>query len=174
VSGRRNVFESTADLTAYAFLAGPRSTSPVVSLLRISPIDGVGIQWQADYEPRSHRVVVSSFSIDYRRRNYYVSAGNTLVHINPLLTPAANQYRFQGGFGDANRRGWNAGVVTVYDYRAAEMQYSTAQVTYNTDCCGLSVQYRRVGIRGDNQWQVAFSVANIGSFGTLRKQDRIF
>jgi LPS-assembly protein len=174
LADRRNVFESTASLTAYAFLVGPRSTSPVVSLLRMSPVDGLGIQWQADYDPRLHAIVDSSFSIDYRRRNYYVSAGNNEVHNNPLLTPAANQYRFQGGFGDANRRGWNVGVVTVYDYRAAVMQYSTAQVTYNTDCCGLSVQYRRVGIRGENQWRVAFSVANIGSFGTLRKQDRIF
>ena len=80
----------------------------------------------------------------------------------------------QGGFGDANRRGWNVGAVSVYDYKMSVMQYATGQVTYNTDCCGLSVQYRRVGIRGENQWRVAFSVANIGSFGTLRKQDRIF
>jgi len=50
-------------------------------------------------------------------------------------------------------------------------------VTYNSDCCGLSVQYRRFnfGTRpGDDQFRVAFAIANIGSFGTLKRQERIF
>jgi LPS-assembly protein len=56
------------------------------------------------------------------------------------------------------------------------MQCATAQVTYNTDCCGFSVQYHRFsfGVRNENQFRVAFSVANIGSFGTLKKQERLF
>jgi LPS-assembly protein len=56
------------------------------------------------------------------------------------------------------------------------LQYATVQVTYNTDCCGLSVQWRRfnIGLRNENQFRVAFAVSNIGSFGTLRRQDRIF
>jgi LPS-assembly protein len=49
-------------------------------------------------------------------------------------------------------------------------------VTYNTDCCGFNIQYRRssFGTRNENQFRVAFAVSNIGSAGTLRKQDRIF
>jgi LPS-assembly protein len=56
------------------------------------------------------------------------------------------------------------------------MQFATTQVTYNTDCCGFSVQYRRFsfGTRNENQFRIAFSVANIGSFGTLKRQERIF
>jgi LPS-assembly protein len=50
------------------------------------------------------------------------------------------------------------------------------QTTYNTDCCGFSVQYRRFNFNviSDNQFRVAFAIANIGSFGTLRRQERIF
>jgi LPS-assembly protein len=176
IAGQRNIFESTADLTAYAFLIGPRSTSPVASTVRASPIGGLGLQWQADYDPRYHAVVDSSFSVDYRWQRYFISAGNNEVHSNTLLTPFANQFRFRSGFGDGNRRGWNAAVDAVYDYRKSVIQYSTTQVTYNTDCCGLSFQYRRynVGIRDETQYRVAFTIANIGSFGTLRKQDRLF
>jgi len=49
-------------------------------------------------------------------------------------------------------------------------------VTYNTDCCGFSVQYRRfaVGTRNENQFRIAFAVSNIGSFGTLKPQEPIF
>jgi LPS-assembly protein len=174
--GVRNVFESTADLTGYAFLVGPRSTSPVVSLLRTSPIGGLGLQWQADYDPRQRAIVDSMLSLDYRWQKYFVSAGNNEVHNDPALAPAANQFQFRAGFGDPNHRGWNAAVTGVYDYRKAVIQYSTAQVTYNTDCCGLSVEYHRynIGIVDRSEWRVAFSVANLGSFGTLRKQDRVF
>jgi hypothetical protein len=36
------------------------------------------------------------------------------------------------------------------------------------------VQYRQIGIRNDGLVRVAFTIANFGSFGTLRKQDRMF
>jgi LPS-assembly protein len=172
----RNVFAATADLTSYAFAMGPRSYSPIVSLLRTNPIGGLGIQWQADYDPYLHGIVDSSLSIDYRWKRYLVSAGNNAIHSDPILIPSANQYRFRVGYGDANHRGWNAAVDAVYDYKQHVLDYSTVQVTYNTDCCGLSVQYRRynVGLRDESQYSVAFAVANIGTFGTLKKQDRLF
>ena len=66
----------------------------------------------------------------------------------------------------------------IYDYRAAVIQYTTEQVTYNTDCCGISVQFHRfnlVGLRDENQFRIAFSVANISTtLGNLKKQDRLF
>src|SRR5207248_9367826 len=60
VDGVRNVVASTADIAAYAFLVGPRSTSPVVSMFRANPIPGLGIQWQADYDHRTRGIVDSS------------------------------------------------------------------------------------------------------------------
>lgn len=184
VSGERNVFASTAVITAYAFLVGPRSTSPVVSTMRVSPVGGLGIQWQADYDSRVGRIVDTDLSVDYRwSSKYHISAGHdevrspyTVFLNNNLVSPSANQFRTRFDYGDANRRGWNAGIEAVYDYQQAVMRYTTAQVTYNTDCCGLSVQYRRynAGIRDESQIRIAFSIANVGTFGTLRKQDRLF
>ena len=87
-----------------------------------------------------------------------------------------NQLRSSLGFGSENKRGWVAGFSSVYDFRYGIMQFATTQVTYNTDCCGFSVQFRRFnfGTRNENQFRVAFSIANIGSFGTLKKQERLF
>ena len=177
VEGKPNLFASTADLSAYAFLVGPRGTSPVVSLLRTNPVSGLGVQWQADYDPRYQGIVDSAFSVDYRLRRYFLLVGNNQVHTDPLLvTAAANQFQFRLGYGDANRRGFNAGLDVHYDYRAAQLQYSTFQVTYNTDCCGISVQYRRNSIitPARDEIRIAFAVGNIGTLGTLRKQDRLF
>ena len=70
IPGQPNVFTATADLSAYPFLLGPRNYSPVVSMFRASPVAGLGINWQADYDPFYHKVVDSSFSIDYRFKKY--------------------------------------------------------------------------------------------------------
>ena len=67
---------------------------------------------------------------------------------------------------------------TFYDYRTQTVTFVSTQVTRNWDCCGLSAQYRRfdfgTGNRKENQYQFSFSIANLGSFGTLRKQERMF
>ncbi|HXS96184.1 MAG TPA: LPS assembly protein LptD [Candidatus Limnocylindrales bacterium] len=174
--GAANLFAATADLTAYAFVAGPRSYSPIASILRASPVDGLGIQWQADYDPFYGRLVDTSLSVDYHWKKYFLSAANFEAHSDPILAPYGNQYHFRGGFGDPQHRGWNAGVDVAYDYRTKIVQYTTSQVTYNTDCCGFSVQYRRFnfGIRDESKLYFSFSLANLGSVGTLRKQDRLF
>jgi LPS-assembly protein len=178
VAGQPNLFAATADLTAYSFLVGPRSTSPVASVLRASPIPGLSFNWQSDYDPRYRSVVDSYFSVDYHfLQKYFVTAGNDSVHADPLLlTPAANQYRFRVGFGDPQHRGWNAAVDGAYDYKLSRLSYAVAQVTYNTDCCGFSVQLRRIniGLRDENLYSFSFAIANIGSFGSLKKNDRLF
>ena len=180
LQGTPNIFTATADLTAYAFLVGPRSTSPVASLLRATPIAGgkssVSFNWQADYDPRYHTLIDSYFSVDYHYDKYFISAGNNNVRGGTILTPSANQYRFRVGFGDPQHRGWNAAVDGSYDYQQSRLPYAIAQVTYNTDCCGFSVQARRIawGVRNENRYTIAFSIANIGTFGSLKKNDRLF
>jgi LPS-assembly protein len=105
-----------------------------------------------------------------------MSAGQNQVHNNPVLTPTSNQLTGTFGFGDANRRGWNAAFSMNYDYLNGYVQYAASTVNYNTDCCGISVQYRHFDLltRNENQFRVSFSIANIGSFGNLRKQERLF
>jgi LPS-assembly protein len=177
VPGQSNLFTATADLTAYAFLVGPRSSSPVVSLLRMSPVNGLSVLWQADYDHRQHGIVDSSVSVDYRFAKFFVSAGHNQVHTDPILSPPANQFRFRGGFGDLNHRGLSAGFEAIYDYRQGQMKFTTSQITYNTDCCGFSFQLHTInlGTRVETVERFSFAVANIATtLGNLKKQDRMF
>jgi LPS-assembly protein len=194
VAGQRNVVLSSVELTPYAFLNGPRSYSPLVSAVSVSPKPGWRFDWRADYDPLLKKIVDSGFSSDFRKGHLFFSAGYNLVACRPLtpadqpqcqsstpntlrlLAPQANQIRGRIGWGDPNHRGWNVGFDTIYDYRLGLLQYGIAQVTYNTDCCGLSVQFRRYdfGIRDETQFLVTFSVANFGGAGTLPKQSRLF
>ena len=94
----------------------------------------------------------------------------------PVLLPPANQFHTMVGYGNPRSKGWNYGFQMFYDYRQSKVLFWDAQGTYNTDCCGISSQYRRLhyGLRDENQFLVSFSVSNIGQFGTLKKQERIF
>ncbi len=184
IAGRRNTVASALDLTPYTFLDQPRDYSPIVSVLRMSPIPDFGLEWRADYDPmRTKRITNSSISANARKGKYFVSVGHSMVRsiripgldgVDKLLTPAANELSGMFVIGNDNRRGWNAAFSAIYDYKTQQMTISTTQLTYNTDCCGFSMQYRRLGFRGENQFRLAFTVANIGSFGTLKKQERLF
>jgi LPS-assembly protein len=174
--GQRSVLLSSVKLTGYAFLDGPRSYSPVVSNLRLSPLAGFGFAWRSDYDPLRGRFTNSGLTADGRFGRYFVSLGHNRVRSSPVLTTEADQIRGLLAVGDPNKPGWSAAFSANYDLREARMQFATTQVSYNTNCCGISFQYRRLkfGVRNENQFRVAFAISNIGSFGTLKKQERLF
>jgi LPS-assembly protein len=174
VAGARNVLQTSADLTGFAFINGPRSQSPVVSVLRIQ--SKAGLEWRADYDPARPGFVNSGVSADGRFSKILIVAGHYNLKTDPVLAPSANQFRGQIAYGGDNKRGWSFGFSAFYDYRLGVLQYSQTQVTYNTDCCGFSVQYRRFSIPtfSDNTFRVAFAISNIGSVGNLKRQERIF
>jgi LPS-assembly protein len=196
VSGQRNVFQTSSDLTGYAFIDRPRGYSPIISALRAQPRPSFGVEWRADYDPLRGKITNSSLSVDARVRYYLFSVGHTNVSCVPIgtvtgettnpcidssstarvLSPSSNQLRTMVGLGNENKRGWNAGVHAIYDYATRTLLSANTQITYNTNCCAFSGQYRlfNVGTRNENQFRVALVIANIGSFGTLRRQDRLF
>jgi LPS-assembly protein len=176
VEGQRNVNQSTLDFSGYSFLDGRRTYSPIASSVRMQPLPGAGVEWRLDYDPKRGNVTNSSFTLDGRVNQWFVSVGHTQVDSSTVLSPQNNQFRGLLGWGADNRRGWNAAFNAIYDYRVGILQFANTQLTYNTDCCGFSVQYRRFsfGLRNENQFRFAFSIANLGSFGTLRRQERFF
>jgi LPS-assembly protein len=174
---QRYVLQSSVDLSGFAFIDGPRNYSPIVSVLRVAPGPlPVNFEWRTDYDPLRHGIVNSSVGVDGRVRKYFWNLRHTYVNPNPFLTPKANQLGATLGYGNPNSRGWNYGFNINYDYLKGQLLFWDAQVTKNTDCCGFSVQYRRiaVGTRDDTQIEASFAVSNIGSFGSLKRQDRIF
>lgn len=196
VPGQRNVVATSAQMSAYTFFDGPRAQSPVVSVLRVTPRPSFGVEWRSDYDPVRGKFWNSSVTADARFSNYFVSIGHNKVSCIPfapagpegenpcagqpqpgtVLSPPSNQLRGMIGLGQESRQGWNAGFLAIYDYTTNTMQFANTQVTYNTSCCAFSGQYRRFafGTRNENQFRVAFVIANIGSFGTLRRQERLF
>jgi LPS-assembly protein len=50
-------------------------------------------------------------------------------------------------------------------------------VSYNGSCCGIGFEVRRFSfgtIRNENLYMAVFRIANLGSAGNLRRQEKIF
>jgi LPS-assembly protein len=64
-----------------------------------------------------------------------------------------------------------------FDAETRKLQFATAQTSYIWDCCGITLEYRRYAIanlRNENLFRFTFSLANIGSVGNLRRQERLY
>jgi LPS-assembly protein len=178
--GERNVLLSSVDFSAFAFLDGERRYSPVASSLR-SRIGAWGMEWRTDYDPLHGRAVNNFVGVDTRPAPaYYVSAGHSQVHSVPMevadgslkgLAPEINLLDLRGGYGQRSRQGLAADFAMQYSYRESVIAWTQVQATYNTECCGWSVQYRRIGYRNDSAIRFAFSIANLGSLGSLRRSE---
>jgi LPS-assembly protein len=174
--GARNIVLAAEELTPFPFLDGPRNYSPAVSYLTVNPYQFFSVNWRADYDPLRGKVVAQTYGIGLHFGKFSVNASDNALTAPPVLLPAANQLIFSGGYGSTNRRGWNIGTMVDYDRLSGRRLYDFIQTSYNTNCCGFSFQLRQfnLGIRNENQYLFTFSVANIGTFGSLQRQERIF
>ena len=197
VSGQRNVFTTTTDLTGIAFITEPRHLSPLVSRLRVATGAHTDTEWDMDYDFQLGRVNASTLLVNYNFGPLTVGGGDAFLQIPQTNTPPPglsegtcgaatptsqvtckfNQFRAALGFGGLARRGFSAATSLGFDAESRQLQFATAQTTYNWDCCGITIEYRRYAIanvRNENLFRFTFSLANIGSFGNLRRQERLY
>jgi LPS-assembly protein len=188
VDGKRNVFTTTADFAGIAFLTTPRRFAPIVSKLRVRTTANTDIQWELDYDTVMGRVNSSTAFVNYRMGDFFLGGAHAFllapgeIFSSPVPTPLPapdrfNQFRIITGYGNPSKRGWSGAVNIGFDANFNFLQYSAVQTSYNWDCCGLSAEYRRFSlgaVRNENQFRFAFTLANVGTFGNLRRQERIF
>ncbi len=196
VAGQRNVFTSTEDLTGIAFATEPRHLSPLVSRLRVATSSHTDTEWDADYDFQLGRINASTLLVNYNLGSFTIGGGDAFLQIpqSNVAEPTQNegncsppgtaqptcrfqQFRVALGYGSLTRRGFSAASSFGIDADTKQLQFATGQTTYNWNCCGMTVEYRRYAIanvRNENLFRFTFSLANIGSFGNLRRQERLY
>ena len=178
VPGNRNVFQALDSITPFAFDDEPRRFSPIDSDLRVTPGGAYDGEIRLDYDTVRHKLTTAGTLLKIRPyQNFNLTIAHFSIDNTPILQPLANQIRAQVGYGDLYRRGWNASIGFSYDAKQGVMQNQLLQVSYNGSCCGIALEYNRLAlgpIRTENQFRVAFTIANIGTFGNLRRQETIF
>ena len=197
VTGQRNVFTTTEELTGIAFLTQPRHLSPAVSRLKVSTGSHADTEWDLDYDFQLGRINASTLLVNYNVGPFTIGGGDAFLQIPQTITspPSSNlgtcgpaegttqitckfqQFRAGLGYGGLTRPGFSAAASLGFDSETRQLQFATAETTYNWNCCGLTLEYRRYAIanvRNENLFRFNFSLANIGSFGNLRKQERLY
>ncbi len=201
VTGQRNVFTATEDLTGIAFITQPRHLSPAVSRLRIATSSHTDTEWDLDYDFQLGRINASTLLVNYNVGPFTVGGGDAFLQIPQQVTQPGTtstpsegtcspptstniqatckfqQFRVALGYGGLTRRGFSAASSFGIDAEIRQLQFASAQTSYNWDCCGVTVEYRRYAIanvRNENLFRFTFTLANIGSFGNLRRQERLY
>jgi LPS-assembly protein len=184
VTGERNVFTSTVDFTGIGFLSNARRFSPIISRLRMETGPNTNTEWDLDYDLKRGRINASTALINYRYGPFTMGGGDAFLRVTDVSlgapVPGArdfHQFRILFGYGSLQKRGFSGATSLGFDANQGFLQYSTVQTSYNWDCCGLSVEYRRFAlglVRNENQFRFAFSLANVGAFGNLKRRERLY
>ena len=205
INGPRSVLQTTLDFSGIAFLTGPRNISPLTSRLRVRTSENADLEWDFDFDLCSAPVSALSPAAQpcrqkFTANNIYLDLHqNETEHKRPLFggisyarldAPARsyvdgkissiadfNQMRVLFGFGKPTHSGLSTAAYAGIDLDLATVQYGAVQASYNWNCCGFSVEYRKYELgtaRNDNGYKFNFTLANIGSAGNLRHSDQIF
>jgi LPS-assembly protein len=193
VNGQRNVLDAFDSISPFAFAFGPRNWSPIVSDLLITPGGPYDLEQILHYDPQIQRLVTIGTLLKVKPyREFFVTTAFFRLNDNPVLSdlplqpppllplfqqPLSNQIRALVGYGNETRKGINLITGVGYDFENKTLQNQIVQLSYNGNCCGLAVEYRRINlgqVRTENQFRISFILANIGTFGNLRHQERIF
>ena len=182
IPDRRNVFDSTLDLTGIAYLTSPRNIAPIISRLRFEAIDRLRIEWDLDYDTKAGRLGSDNLFAGY-------SWGRTTAGINTALLNAADEngstatiiqsHQVQPFlfFGKPSDAGLSVALNSSYDFTHGALQYGGVEAIYNWNCCGLNLGYRRFALgslRDESEWLWGFTLSGIGTAGNIRRSTSVF
>ena len=188
VPGQRVVFDPTISLTGFAFAQG-RRLSPVVSVLKFSPFSNYDTELRADFGPNGGGVLNAGITSHLRTGPLGLSFTDFFINRTAALStpltpggtlsklPSFHLLRAVATYGDINRKGFSGAFGMDFNFAQRIAHQVVNQVSYNFGCFALDVEYRRFalgGLRRENQFRVALSLANVGTFGNLKPRERLY
>ncbi len=186
--GRNTVFDPTVSLTGFAFAQG-RRLSPVVSVVKLAPFSNYDTELRADLNPSGGGVLNAGITSHLRRGPLGLAFTDFFINRTALfptsLAPAAslsnlpsfNLLRTVATYGNVNRKGLSGAFGLDYNFAKGIAHQIVSQVSYNFGCFALDFESRRFALgplRRENQFRVALSLANVGTFGNLKPRERLF
>ncbi len=178
VNGQPNVIQAFDSISPFFVATGPVSYSPLVSDFSITPGGAYDGELRLEYDTHNHRFTSAGTLLKlHPRQNFTLTMAHFDINADPGIQLRSNQVRALLGYGDQSHKGWNFTGGFAYDIQQRSLENQIIQGGYNGSCCGIQFEYvhQDLGVvRPENQYKVAFVIANIGSFGNVKKQDKIF
>ncbi len=175
--GMRNVFQSTIALTPFAFSDQARGFSPITTSIQITPGGRFDTDFRLDYDPNKHKALNTRLGVNLTLTELVrLTVTHYTLRNTDQFQPRFNQLWLLATYGNLYRRGFNVAGGVAWDIRQDYLPSSLVQTSYNWDCCGVAFAFRRLGLgtlRSQNEYRFVFTVANVGSFGNLRPNERL-
>jgi len=186
ISGRRNIFTTTLDMSGVDYITAPRNVSPVVSRLRVAPSSNADLEWAADYDTKAGRWAASNVFADYHHGNFFSGLGHSLLNAvgetpEPPTQPANvvnyNQMQVLLGYGAITKPGLSMAAKGDLSLEGRALEYGGIQATYNRNCCGLTVEVQRFAlgtVRNETSTTFNLSLSGVAAVGSLVRAERLF
>jgi LPS-assembly protein len=185
VDGRRDIFDTTLDLSGVAFLTEAREISPLISRLRVRTSEHMDVEWDFDLDTGAKKFTSNNVLVDVHEGNTFGglsyarlnAPGRSYTEGTSSLVSDFSQLRLLAGYGSPTKVGLGVAANVGLDLNLGSVQYGALQTSYNWDCCGFSVEYRKYelgSVRNENEYRFNFTLANIGTAGNLRRAERLF
>jgi hypothetical protein len=103
--------------------------------------------------------------------------GTTTSTTAPVPLTAFNLLGTLVTYGDSNRKGLTGAFGMDYNFQQKINQHVIGRFSYNFGCFAIDgeYQYYNLGpLRHENQFRVALSLANVGTFGNLKPRELTF
>jgi LPS-assembly protein len=186
--GKQVVFDPTISLTGFAFAQG-RRLSPIVSVLKVAPFSNYDTEMRADINPSGGGVLNAGITSHVRHgltslavTDFYVSKTAALTQplpssTSPTQVTSFNLLRVLAGYGEVSRKGLSGAAGVDYNFAKRIAHQVVGQVSYNFGCFAIDFEFRRFAlgaIRRENQFRVALSLANVGTFGNLKPREILY
>jgi LPS-assembly protein len=199
IDGRRNIFDTTLNLSGIAFLTEPRAISPLISRLRVRTSANLDVEWDFDLDTGAKKFTSNNVLVDAHQGNIF--GGMSYARLNApgrFYTDGVtsgvsnfNQIRLLLGYGSPTKAGLAVagnlglnlspssgacGATTTVTCNSL-LQYGAVQTSYNWDCCGFSVEVRKYelgSVRNELEEKFSITLVNIGTAGNLRRAVNLF
>ena len=175
VPGRRNVFAPLLDITGFTFADGQRRFSPIISDMRLATTPSTSEDIEVDYDTQDH-LFRSAGVIGNANRGQFTGGVSYFFTRRSTIEVPSNQLRSSFTYGNRLKPGFSAAIQFSYDVQHSLFQGSVAEVGYNTNCFGLNFEVSQfnIGARVESRFRFAFTLKDVGSFGTMRPRERLF
>jgi LPS-assembly protein len=188
LDGRRNIFDTTLNLSGVAFLTEPRAISPLVSRLRMRTSANLDLEWDFDLDTGAKKFTSNNLLLDVHQGNLF--GGLSYARLNAPgrffsegVTSSVsyfNQLRLLFGYGSPTKPGLGVAAnvgLNLNTSASALIQYEAVEGSYNWNCCGFSVEVRKYElgvVPSDLQEKFSITLLNIGTAGDLKRSISLF
>jgi LPS-assembly protein len=205
--GRRNILDTTLGLSGVAFLTEPRAISPLISRLRVRTSAKTDLEWDFDLDTGAKKFTSNNLYLDVHQGKTFGALSYARLdapgrfYTEGVSSSVSNfsQMRLLMGYGMPTKPGLSVAANAGLDLNAGTnttttqatlttpavttttksplLQYGALQSSYNWNCCGLSIEYRKYelgSIRNEGQYKFSFTLVNIGAAGNMRRAERLF